>query len=48
MFQINVVKKLKIHILCLIIFSENCTIYEIMWKNVIEPGRPGACALHAG
>jgi len=21
-------------------FSENCAIYEIMWKNLVEPDRP--------
>jgi len=21
-------------------FFENCAIYEIMWKNIVEPGRP--------
>ena len=21
-------------------FSENCAIYEIMWKNILEPDRP--------
>jgi len=21
-------------------FSEKCTVYEVMWKNTIEPGRP--------
>ena len=39
-----------------IIFSnflfENRAVYEIMWKNIVELGRPqgqyGACALHAG
>jgi len=35
-------------------FSENRAVYEIMWKNVVEPDGPqttiqcGACALHAG
>jgi len=24
---------------------ENRVVYEIMWKNIVEPG---ACALHAG
>jgi len=31
---------------------ENRVVYEIMWKNIVEPGRPqmkyGACELHAG
>ena len=24
----------------LLFFSENCAIYEIMWKNIVEWGRP--------
>jgi len=34
--------------------AENSTVYETMWKNVVEPKRPqmtlsyDACALHAG
>jgi hypothetical protein len=44
------------HILCSItsFFLENRTIYEIIWKNCIEPNRSqmiikyGACTLHAG
>jgi hypothetical protein len=36
------------------LFSEYRAIYEIMWKNMVEPNRPlmktehGACALHVG
>jgi hypothetical protein len=34
-------------------FFENCAVYEIMWKNVVEPDRPqvieyGSWALHVG
>jgi len=34
-------------------FSENRAVYEIMWTNTVEPGRPQvtqyvSCALHAG
>jgi hypothetical protein len=35
-------------------FSEDFSIYELMWKNMLEADRPqvtvqyGACALHAG
>ena len=35
------------------IFSDNCVIYEIMWKNMVQPDRPqmttyyGACILYA-
>jgi hypothetical protein len=40
MFQTKVVEKLEAHILFLIKFFENCAVYEIMWKNVAERGRP--------
>jgi hypothetical protein len=25
------------HILCSNFFSENCAVYETMWRNVVEP-----------
>ena len=37
MFQMKFVEKFKTHILCLIIFSENPAMYEIMSKNVVVP-----------
>jgi len=38
MFQTKVTEKIKTHILCSIIFfSENRAVYEIMWKNMVEP-----------
>ena len=41
MFQTKVVEKIKTHILgSVIFFSENRAIYEIMWENVVERGRP--------
>jgi hypothetical protein len=40
MLQANIVEKFKIHILCSIIFSENRTVYDIVWKNMVEPYRP--------
>jgi len=33
-------EKIKTHILCPISASENRVVYEIMWKNIVEPGRP--------
>jgi hypothetical protein len=40
MFQTNV-EKIKTHILCSItFFPENRAVYEMMWKNNVEPGRP--------
>ena len=42
MFHTNVAEKIKTHILCSVtlFFFENCAIYEIMWKNFAERGRP--------
>jgi len=45
MFQTNVVEKIKTHILFSITpplsFSlENRAVYQIMWKNNVESGRP--------
>jgi len=34
-FRTKVVEKIKVTF-----SSENRVIYEIMWKNIIEPGRP--------
>ena len=48
------VEKIKTHDLCSITFFQSRAFYEIMWKNIIGPGRPlatikyGPCALHAG
>jgi len=39
MFQTKIVEKIKTHILCSIKFFENRAIYEIMWKDTVEPGR---------
>jgi hypothetical protein len=42
MFQTNVAQKIKTNILCSIIlffFFENRVVYEIMWKNVVQPDR---------
>ena len=40
MFWTNV-DKIKIHILCsAIFFFENCAVYEVMLKNMVEPERP--------
>jgi len=33
----NVVEKIKTHILCSVTFFEYRVIYEIMWKNIVEP-----------
>jgi hypothetical protein len=42
------------HIMINNFFFENRVVYEIMWKNIVQPDRPqmttqyGTCALHAG
>ena len=39
--SVKFVEKIKTHILCAItFFFENRAVYEIMWKNVVKPGRP--------
>ena len=41
MFETEVVQKMKTHILCSVtVFFENRAVYEIMWKNIVELGRP--------
>jgi hypothetical protein len=35
MFQIKVVEKVKVHILCSVTFSDSRAVYEIVWKNVL-------------
>ena len=40
MFQIKVVDKIKIHILCLVTFFENRVFYEKTWKIIVEQSRP--------
>jgi len=39
-FSEKVVQKIKTHILFSILFPENHSVYEIMWENMVEPGRP--------
>jgi hypothetical protein len=41
MFRTKFVQKIKPHIFSTINFSfENGTIFKVMWKNIVEPGRP--------
>jgi len=40
MFQTKGVDEIKIHILCSITVFKNSTVYEIMWKNIVELDRP--------
>jgi hypothetical protein len=40
MFQTKVIDKIKTHFLCPVTFFMENRAYEIMWKNIIERGRP--------
>jgi hypothetical protein len=41
MFQTKVIEKIKTPILCSItLFFENRAVYEITWKNTVQPDRP--------
>ena len=42
MFQTEVTHKIKTHILCSVAFFsfENRAVYEIVWKNIVQPDRP--------
>ena len=46
MFQTKVVEKIKTGILCLVTFLENRAVYEIVWKNIVERGRPQMTIRH--
>jgi len=51
MFQTKIVEKIKTHCVSYNFFSKNRAVYEIMWKNMVQPDRHrwyGACAVHAG
>ena len=45
MFQTKVVEKIKTYILCSVFFL-NRAVYEIMWKNNVEPDRPKVTIWH--
>ena len=40
MFQTKVIEIIKTHILSSINFFENRVVYEIMWRNTVDPYRP--------
>jgi hypothetical protein len=40
----KLVEKIKIPILCLITGSENCAVYDIKSKNMVEPEMPQMAA----
>jgi hypothetical protein len=45
MFQTKVVEKIKTHVLCSVTLQENCVVYEITWKNAVEPTAYAHCVL---
>jgi hypothetical protein len=45
MFQIEVVEKIRTHILCSVTFYKNCAVYEIMSENVVESEGPRMTSL---
>jgi len=50
MFRTTVVQKIKTHIshsINVFFFLDNLAVYEIMWKNIIEPGRSRDNMAHA-
>jgi hypothetical protein len=42
----EVAEEIKTHILFDNLFSKNCAVYEIMWKNTIVPGSPQMTMWH--
>jgi len=41
MFQTKFVEAIKTHMLCSrIAFFENRVVYEVMWKNLVQPDKP--------
>jgi hypothetical protein len=36
----NFVQKTKTHFLCSTMYFQNRAVYEIMWKNLVDPDRP--------
>ena len=40
MFDIKVVQKIKTHFMSSNIFSEYRAVYEVIWKNMVQPDRP--------
>jgi hypothetical protein len=48
MFQTKFVQKIKTHIVCSVTFvPQNRAVYEIMWKNTVEPEKPTDNMAHA-
>jgi hypothetical protein len=48
MLETKFVEKIKIQISCSITFLKKSCLYEIIWENTVEAGRPQMTILHAG
>jgi len=46
MFQTKIVEKIITHFMCSNFFVYNHALYEVMWKNTAEPGRPQMVLWH--
>jgi len=46
MFHTEIVKEIKTHILCSVTFFLNHAIYDIMWENIVDAGRPQLTVWH--
>jgi hypothetical protein len=40
MFQKKVIEKIRTHMLCSVTLSENYTVFEILWRNMVDADRP--------
>jgi hypothetical protein len=40
MVRTKVAEKTKAHFLFSVTFPENRGVFEILWKNIVQPGRP--------
>ena len=36
----KIVEKIKTHIFCSMTFLKYRAVYEVMWKDIVQPGRP--------
>ena len=49
MFRTKAVEKIKTYNMCSVtFFYENRAIYEVMWKNIVQPDRPQMTTLRMG
>jgi hypothetical protein len=40
LLQTKVAEKIKTILCSIILFPENSAVYEIIWKNIVQPDRP--------